>query len=245
MKTYITDAVWDLRCKFREVGFIVPILILPSFLFLLYGVLAVGHHHPSLHSVFHAFSGMVVLESMSLGVFAAGVVVAQDRQSEVLRLKRLYPTPPGTYMVANILSTMVILFLSLSLLTMLLAFTGDLPPFGIWLEILFYAVIGVAPFGAIGLTLGLYAGARAAAGIANVVVLFLGFASGLFVSLRSLPDFFQTIISIWPSRQLYDLCYGAISGITRGSQLDHGVILAGETLLLGALAIYKWKRVEL
>lgn len=245
IRVYFKEAGWELLGTFREYGYVIPLVLLPSFIFLLYGVLGQPHGHVNLHRVFHAFSAMVTFESMSIGLFTVGVFVAMDRQNGVLRLKRLYPTPPGTYMVAKILSAMALLFLSLFLLSILLLIANGLPSVAAWIETIFYAVIGVAPFAAIGLTIGLYAGARAAGGIANVVMLFLGFVSGVFISMHSLPGFMQEIIMIWPSHQLYELCYGAISGAAQERLLVHWAILSFETLIFAMIALYKWQRMVL
>lgn len=239
---YFTEAIWELRTTFRQVGYWIPVVLFPSLIFLLYGVVAQHSGSISPHEIFHAFSAMVVFDSMSTGLFTVGVLVASDREIGLLRLKRLYPMPPGTYMISKILASMVLISLALLLLIVLFLISGGGYSLKAFAETGFFAVAGVVPFSAIGLVIGLYAGMPAASGIANLVLLFLGFVSGVFITMQSLPVFLQKISIIWPSHQLYDLCYGAISGTMRGSMWLHIVVLFLETLLFALIALYKWRK---
>ncbi|WP_431307168.1 ABC transporter permease [Acidithiobacillus acidisediminis] len=232
---------------FREYPLWIPIVLLPSLLFLLYGVLAKHTGTPSNYEVFRSFAAMITVESMASGIFSIGVGISADRQGGVLRLKRLYPLPPGTYMVYKILSRMLLFYMSIFLLSLLLLASGWTPSFSDWVEAVIYAVLGVAPFSALGLTIGLFSGSvSAASGIANIVLMFLGFVSGVFISLHSLPGFLQRMSIIWPCHQVYILCYTAISGNqNRNAIILHLSILSLETIALFLIVGYKWRRLPL
>src|SRR5260370_2236962 len=75
----------------------------------------------------------------------------------------------------------------------------------IWAQLLGMMVIGMIPFGLMGLFLGLIGSANLTNALATTLMLLLSFASGLFVPLSLLPDILQKIAPYLPPYQLGQL----------------------------------------
>ena len=96
-------------------------------------------------------------------------------------------------------------------------------------------VIGMIPFGLMGLFLGLIGSANLTNALATTLMLLLSFASGLFVPLSILPDILQKIAPYLPTYQL-----GQLAWITVGSSYnsDNQPLWVHLSILLAYAAVF-------
>jgi len=138
--------------------------------------------------------------------------------------------------------------ISLLLLFAVAAISGKVHmDLAIWAQLLGMMVIGMIPFGLMGLFLGLIGSANLTNALATTLMLLLSFASGLFVPLSLLPDLLQKIAPFLPTYQL-----GQLAWITVGSSYNsddkplwvHLLILLAYGAVFGVLAGWAYIRDE-
>lgn len=225
----------------RAPGFVIPFLGLPVGLYLLFAVLIAGaatSSDPSVARFF--FSGFSVFGVIGPAMFGFGVVVATEREQGLLKLKRALPMPPAAYLLAKALMAMA--FSAIIMVTMLAAAlsVGHLTlSAGQVLNVAALGVLGLLPFCALGLLLGVWTTSRTSPAIVNLIYLPMLHLSGLFYPL---PKVLQAMAPAWPAYHLSQLMRYAIGLDNRVTPLTHIAVLALVTAVLGALALRRLSR---
>jgi ABC-2 type transport system permease protein len=174
-------------------------------------------------------------------MFGFGATIATEREQGLLTLKRAMPAPPGSYLLAKLLMTM--LFALLVMATMIPAglFLAHLPlTLGECARVTAISMLGSLPFCSIGLFIGTRASGKAAIAFVNLIYVPMMHISGLFYPL---PKFLRTIAPVWPTYHLQQLVFSALGAPSYGKTLIHVAVLIGVTLLLTALSIRRLARV--
>jgi ABC-2 type transport system permease protein len=242
LRAYLTEAKFESLRMFRVLGFSLPFLILPAALYLLFGVVLFGdavRNDPAAGKFL--FTAFAVFGVMGPGMFGFGATVATEREQGLLTLKRALPAPPGSYLLAKLLMTM--LFALIIMATMLPAalVLGHLPlTFAQCMSVTVINMLGSLPFCAIGLFIGTRASGKAAVAFVNLIYVPMMHISGLFYPL---PKFLRTISPVWPTYHLQQLVFAALGAPFYGRTAVHVAVLAGVTLLLTALSIRRLARV--
>jgi ABC-2 type transport system permease protein len=172
------------------------------------------------------------------------IILVGRREAGILKRIRATPLPPGTYLAAVLLSTLVVFALQSAALLALgtLAFGASAP--GNALGFAGAVVLGAACFA--GLGVGAAALIRSADGVSavvNVAVLPMAFLSGSFGPTSEYPAFLQAIADVLPLTYFLDVTYGVYlegdSLFADPSAL--AVVLAwGAAGLAVALARFSW-----
>ena len=176
------------------------------------------------------------------GIFS-GVILATEREANLLTLKRALPLPPGATIVAKVVMSTVVAAIAVTLVVGVGLAAGRIglsPPqvAVIWTVL----IVGTIPFTAIGLLIGSLVSASSAPAYGNLVFLPMIWLSGLLIPL---PDFLESWVVIWPAFHLSQLALG-LSGVEQFTFLPPGMAgaaLAGVTVLCGGLAIRRLARV--
>ncbi len=176
------------------------------------------------------------------GLFS-GVILAQEREGGLLKLKRALPLPPGASIVAKVLMAMGIAALALTLVVIAALAAGKLTisltqVMVIWIVL----IIGTIPFSAIGLLIGALASGSAAPAYGNLVFLPMIWLSGLFIPL---PESLKQWVIVWPAFHLNQLALG-LAGVKQFTFIPPALaagVLIGVTVLFGGLAIRRLARV--
>jgi ABC-2 type transport system permease protein len=242
LRAYVTEARFESLRMFRVLGFSLPFLILPAALYLLFGVVLFGdavRNDPAAGKFL--FAAFAVFGVMGPGMFGFGATVATEREQGLLTLKRALPAPPGSYLLAKLLMTM--LFASIVMATMIPAalLLGRLSlTFGECASVTAINIFGSLPFCAIGLFIGTRTSGKASIAFVNLIYVPMMHISGLFYPL---PKFLRAISPVWPTFHLQQLVFAAFGAPFYGRTAVHVAVLAGVTLVLTALSIRRLARV--
>jgi ABC-2 type transport system permease protein len=248
LRAYLVEAKFEFLNALRAPIFVIPFLVLPVALFLLFGVAMVQPDHAAQHAnaadagifLLAAFSSFAILGPSLFGV---GCPIAVERDAGLLRLKRALPAPPGSYLIAKVLMQLAFAVIGTASVAIMALITGKLTVS--LLQVCIYdavLVVGTIPFCAIGLFIGTHASGTAAPGLTNLVFFPMMYLSGMFFPL---PKFLQPWAIIWPTFHLNQVAFAA-AGITQFRFFDPLMSLAaliGVTVLFGGLALRRLARV--
>ena len=246
LRAYLLEAKMETTAALRTPGFALPFIAVPVAIYLFFGVVINGNvgdsseYGPAV--VDYLFSGFCVFAVMMPGIFS-GVILATDREGNVLRLKRALPLPPGATIVAKVLMSMGIAAIALTLVVAAALYVGKLTMSieqvaTIWVVL----VVGTIPFAAIGLLIGALVSSSAAPAWGNMIFLPMMWLSGLFIPL---PAFLRSWVVIWPAFHLNQLALG-LAGVKQFIFIPTGLaaaVLLGVTVLCLGLAIRRLARV--
>jgi ABC-2 type transport system permease protein len=154
------------------------------------------------------------------------IILVGRRETGALKRLRATPLPPSTYIVAVILSTLVVFAVqSVALLALGSGLFGASAPANS-LGFAGAVVLGVACFAGMGIgAAALIRSADGASAVVNVVLLPMAFLSGSFGPRTDLPEFLRAVADVLP--------------LTYFLKIVYGVYLHGESLFsdLGAVAV--------
>ena len=167
------------------------------------------------------------------------------RESGVLKRVRGTPLPPGVYLAAVIVSTMVVIALEtvaqLAVGRYLLGAAWPAAPGSFVAALLFGAVV----FAALGLAItGAVRSAEGSSAVVNAIYLPLTFVSGVFFSVDALPRFVQALAELSPLTYLLRLVRAVfIDGEGIASSPGSLAVLAiwGVAGLALALRMFRWE----
>lgn len=246
LRAYRMETKLELLGALRTTGFAIPFIAVPVAIYLLFGVVISGNagssseYGPGIAN--YLFSGFSVIAVVMPGIFS-GVILAQEREGNLLRLKRALPLPPGATIIAKVLMGMGIAALAVTLVVAVALVAGKLTisP-GQVVVIWAVLIVGTIPFSAMGLLIGSFSSASAAPAYGNLVFLPMMWLSGLFIPL---PDFLEPWVIIWPTFHLNQLALG-LAGVEQFIFIPPAIaggVLVGVTVLFGGLAIRRLARV--
>jgi ABC-2 type transport system permease protein len=201
LRIYALEAKYELLKQLRLPAYVVPTLAFPLFFYLLFGI-ALGGRSGSGMPV--GISTYLLATYGAFGVMAAtlfgfGVQVALERGQGWMLFKRATPMPPLAYFAAKTL--MCLLFGAIivaALFTLGVTAGGVRLSAGTALALAGTLILGALPFCAFGLALGYFAGPNAAPAVVNAIYLPASFCSGLWIPIRFLPGWLQSIARFLP-----------------------------------------------
>ena len=183
--------------------------------------------------------GVPAVDVLLAGLFGYGaantafgglaIVLVVRREAGVLKRIRATPLPPGAYLAAVLLSTLVNFALQAVGLLVLggLVFDASMP--ANWLGFAGAVVLGVASFAGMGLAAAsLIRSAEGVSAVVNVVILPMAFLSGSFGPTQDFPAFLQAIADVLPLTYFLD--------VVNGVYLDGDSLFADPKALLITLA---------
>jgi ABC-2 type transport system permease protein len=237
---YLTEARSECLRYFRSPGFLLPVILFPTMFYLLFGI--VMNHNADASTARYLLASYGVFGVMSPGLFGFGVSLAIERENGLLTLKRALPMPPGAYLLGKM--AMAMLAAGMVIVTLLALATGLAHLRLDALQALAFLVtgmLGVLPFCALGMLVGVLIKGQGAPGVINIIYLPMSFLSGLWIPLSALPQALQRIAPIWPSAHLQQLALEAL-GLGHGAVLPHVAVLLAYTAVFFALAARRLKR---
>ncbi|HEU5207711.1 MAG TPA: ABC transporter permease [Gaiellaceae bacterium] len=183
--------------------------------------------------------GVPAVDVLLAGLFGYGaantafgglaIVLVVRREAGVLKRIRATPLPPGTYLTAVFLSTLVTFALQAVGLLVLggLVFDASMP--ANWLGFAGAIVLGVASFAGMGFAAAaLIRSAEGVSAVVNVVILPMAFLSGSFGPTQDFPAVLQAIADLLPLTYFLD--------VVNGVYLDGDSLFADPKALLITLA---------
>jgi len=182
---------------------------------------------------------------MGASLFGFGVGLAGERGLGWLQVKRASPMPPFAYFFAKTVVCMTFsLIIVLILMTLGLLFGGVHLTLPQGMQLAATLVFGSITFCSMGMAIGFFAGPSSAPAIVNMIYLPLSFASGLWIPIQALPNFFQKIAPFLPPFHLGQLALSIIGADTRGSAIGHWEAMAAFALICLGIARIGYLRDE-
>jgi ABC-2 type transport system permease protein len=245
-RAYLTESRLEMLGALRTPGFAIPFIVVPVAIYVFFGIVISGdagagsEFGPGLAN--YLFSGFAVTAAMMPGIFS-GVILATEREGNLLKLKRALPMPPGASLVAKMVMSIGITAIAVTLVVVAALIAGKLTISLMQVAVIWSVVIlGTIPFCAIGLLIGATVSASAAPAYGNLILLPMMWLSGLFIPL---PDFLQGWVVIWPAFHLNQLALG-MAGVEQFTFIPTTIaaaVLIGVTVLCGGYAIRRLARV--
>lgn len=246
LRAYAMEAKFEMLGALRTPSFAIPFLVIPVAIYLLFGVVIAGGanngagYGPGISN--YLFTGFAVLAVVMPGIFS-GVILASEREGNLLTLKRALPLPPGATIIAKVLMAMGVAAIAVTLVAIAALAAGKLTiSFGQVVTIWAVLILGTIPFSAIGLLIGALVSSAAAPAYGNLVFLPMIYLSGLLIPL---PKFLEKWVVIWPTFHLNQLALG-LAGVRQFIFIPWTVaaaVLVGITVLCGGIAIRRLARV--
>jgi ABC-2 type transport system permease protein len=242
LRAYLIEAKYAFISILRIPILPITMMALPVLLYMLLAVTVVGQlagDNPNVAVSF--FSGFLIFAIIGPGLFGFGVGLAIERQNGILNLKRAQPMPPGSCLVAKMITAMVCTGFTMLLLIPTAIKFGHLHlAAGQIINVVLVSMFGVLPFCAIGFFIGAMVSGTGAIGIVNLIFLPMLYLSGMFFPL---PEILQPWARVWPSFYMNQIVWSAV-GIE--SQIDVKIcilVLLGITVLFTYLAARRFTRV--
>jgi ABC-2 type transport system permease protein len=189
----------------REAAFF--IFIFPLLLFVLVGSLYSGHYL-GLPVKWYVLAGLVSYGCANTTFGGLGIQLVLRRESGVLKRLRATPLPAPTYVVALLVSTLVVFALQAIALFGLgrALFSTPFPPdVG---SLVVTLLIGAAVFASLGTAIAsVIRSAEGSSAVVNFVLLPMAFLSGGFGPTRSYPSVLRAIGDVLPLKYLVKLVY--------------------------------------
>ncbi|AWN21891.1 ABC transporter permease [Deinococcus irradiatisoli] len=223
----------------RNRAYLVPALLLPILFFSLWGLPNADGKLGGVNAGLYLLVSYAAYALISTSIFGFGVAVASERSSGWWRQLRITPAAPAVLLGAKITASMLMGLLSVSALALFAGLVGHLwLGVGTFFNVLVHLLPGMVPFALLGLALGLSVGPEAAGGVANLIVLPMLFASGIFLPLDVAPAFVRTLAPYLPAYHYGQLGWAALGAQGTGAEWVHWAWLAGYAAAF--LLIARW-----
>jgi len=228
MSTLVHQLRFEQKTFWRSREAAVFIFVFPLLLYALLGSVY-GDDIDGVPAVDVLLAGLFGYGAANTAFGGLAIALVVRREAGVLKRIRATPLPPGTYLMAVLLSTLVNFALQAVGLLVLggLVFDASMP--ANWLGFAGAVVLGVASFAGMGLAAAsLIRSAEGVSAVVNVVILPMAFLSGSFGPTQDFPAFVQAIADVLPLTYFLD--------VVNGVYLDGDSLFADPKALLITLA---------
>lgn len=236
----------ETRKLVRLPAYVLPTIGFPSVFYVLFGiVLNGGSTWGSVDSSAYLLATYGAFGVIGATLFALGTGVAAERGQGWMLLRRVLPAPMSIHLGARVVASLGMALLVVLTMFACAAWIGNVAlPTATWARLCAVLVFGGVPFTALGLALGWTAGPNSAAAIANLLLLPMSFASGLWLPLQILPAFVQHLAPWLPPYHLGQLALSVVGVEPRTPPLESVLALAAWAVLGLAVAAVAQRRDE-
>lgn len=173
---------------------------------------------------------------------AGGSRVAMERAGGWARQLRVTPMPAWSYVAVKMTASMLVVLPVVLLVELVAAtFGGVSLPGGTWVGLSALLWITAVPFAALGVLVGFAVGTEAVFPVVTGLLFVLAYFGGLFTPVSRMPGVLQAAAQSLPNFHHLSLGLEVLSG--QAMAASHWLVLAGYTLALGALIVWR-HRVE-
>ena len=237
LRVFLVETRMECIRLLRSPAFAVPIILFPLMFYGLFGLM-LGNHGSATNpdAARYSLATFMAFGAIAPGLFGIGITVALDRDRGLLQLKRALPMPPGIYLAAKLVTSMVfVAVVSIALMLMASIIGKVVLELVQWVSLFILAVLGVIPFCGLGLMVGTLVKGQAAPAILNLIYVPMSFLAGIWVPLSVLPHFLAQLAPVWPAYHLTKLAQ-AVVGTGSTDLLPHVLDLVGMAALFFAVA---------
>ncbi len=193
------DAEQRLYWRSRELAFFTFLfpLLLFSLLDSVYGNDIVKGEH--VKSSAYLLAGMLGYGVASTAFAGLAIMLVLRRESGILKRLRATPLPPATYLLAVIVSTVLVYAVEVAALLLLARFVFGVELSTQWISLVLALLLGSLAFAALGIALtGWIRSGEGSSAVVNAIYLPTAFLSGSFVSPHEYPRFLEVIAEVLP-----------------------------------------------
>lgn len=218
-----------LRAKsfsFSTIGF-------PVMFYLLFGIANRNATAGNIHIAKYMLGGYACFGLIGAALFGIGVGLASELAAGWLELKRASPMPAPAYLFAKCATAVAFGLIIVSILTAIATTFGGVSLTPVELaKMLGMTIVGSISFASMGFLLALLIPANAAPAIVNLIYLPMSFLSGLWMPLRFMPHWLQSIAPALPTYHLSQLMLSIFGYGDSMSRATHWNALISFTLLM-------------
>lgn len=169
---------------------------------------------------------------------AGGSRVAMERAGGWARQLRVTPMPAWSYVAVKITASMIVVLPVVILVELVAGTFGgvSLPP-GTWIGLSALLWITAFPFAALGVLVGFAVGTEAVFPVVTGLLFLLAYFGGLFTPVNRMPAALQAMAHALPNFHHLSLGLDVLSGHAMAA--SHWLVLAGYTVALGALIVWR------
>jgi ABC-2 type transport system permease protein len=149
--------------------------------------------------------GIIGVNVMQLAIFSVGFALVVDKRRGVLRRIMATPLKPATFLVAQVLTRLVLATLQVLIMLAVAVFLFDVHPLGGIVPLMLVALFGAVLFLTIGFALAGWAETEnQVPAIAQLITLPQFFFSGVFFSKEAAPELIRPVTNLLPLTFLND-----------------------------------------
>jgi ABC-2 type transport system permease protein len=240
---YLAETRYELVRMIRNPNVAIPVLVLPMALYALFALLIAGEAIAKDANLgIYLFAAFSIMSVTMPAMFGIGVTLALERDMGLLRLKRAQPAPPAAWVVAKIVSGLVLAVLAYAPIVTLAMASGKLA-LGVGQVVALSGALlaGTIPFTALGLMIGSLTGGTSAPAWANLVYLPGCYLSGMFFPM---PESMYWQTPIWPQFHVEQIAMHA-AGVEKFQYMPLAMSIAallGYTVLFAGVTVWRLSR---
>jgi ABC-2 type transport system permease protein len=237
--------VLEIRRTYRDRRFVFFTLAIPVCFYLLWSNIFAKNSdldpETGLNAKTYLLVSMAAFGALGASLTATGARLAAERQSGWLRQLQVTPLRPWSVIATKVIASMCLALPAVVLvgLTAVLTQHVDLSA-GEWAALIGAMWVGTLPFAALGTLIGSLVSPDAAQPLTVACYFGLSILGGVWMSVSILPKTLRTIAHWTPSNRFADLGWSIAAGHTPPA--SDAFVLAGWTVVLGALAIAAYRR---
>jgi len=188
-------------------------------------------------------AGVLGLALMNSSIIGIGVNLAKYREDKILKRITTTPVKSWKFILAEVLSRIVINFIQISIILAVGKFVFDAHIYGNILIIIPVALVGAFLFQSIGFVVAaLSKTADAAQGMAQAISIPMMFLAGVFFPIDSLPKWLYTFVQYLPLAPLLRILRGVmLEGTSPFFELKNAIIIFSWIVVALIISIYKFK----
>ena len=236
----------ELRRKLRDRRFLVLGAVFPIVLYLVYTTItAKSGSQPDIAGI--PWTAYFMVSMATYGAMGAALswasTISVERRTGWVRQLHVTPLPSSGYVGVKVAVTLVTAVPAIALIGL----TGRIVqgvhlPLETWLLLVPTLALGSVPFAALAVALGYSTRAEHAQPVVMLTYFALALLGGLFAPIDTFPDTIATIGRMLPSYRLADLGWQLLAG--GGIDVEDVLVLAGWTVVFGALALVRYRADE-
>lgn len=213
LRTFALESLYEFVKVWRMPGYTIPALAFPLVFYVVFGVAlrpqGSGHQWPGLAVYLVATYGACGVMGAALQSFGTGV--ALERGQGWLLVKRASPMPLSAYFVAKLAMVLAFGAVIVTGLALLATLAGGVRlDAWSWMRLATALTLGMLPFAAFGLLLGVVCSPNAIAPVVNLVFMGGSVASGLWIPVEALPRWWQQAAAALPPYHYGRLALAAV-----------------------------------
>jgi ABC-2 type transport system permease protein len=233
LRIFRKEAKYEFLKLLRAKSFSFSTIGFPVMFYVLFGIANRNGTAGNIHIAKYMLGGYACFGLIGAALFGIGVGLASELAAGWLELKRASPMPAPAYLFAKCATAVAFGLIIVSILTLIATTFGGvlLTPLEL-AKMLGMTVVGSICFASMGFLLALLVPANAAPAIVNLIYLPMSFLSGLWMPLRFMPHWLQSIAPALPTYHLSQLMLGIFGYQDAMSRGTHWNALLGFTLLM-------------